>query len=473
MNIFDTRTAFLIAGLLYFLMPLVVWIALRAQKTTSIAQWCIGGELFGLGLLLISLRSQVPDWVSYDIAAFCMHLGNVTRIQAMQNELGKPMSRPVFAVVVSIFWLGYETGRMIEPYGPYHFVWSLLAIAFQSLWIAHLSRQLAARESIDSARWLSLAYLPMAVILCVRLVQVISGSASHGPLIDGYTSMAMALLGIVAAVMGNTSFLGIYAERASRQQIQKAKDDARREETARLGRQIAHLDRQRGLGLIAQSLAHELSQPLANINIIAERAELKAIQAKGLDNAWAQCAADILRNTQVAVDIMNRIRGYIKAKDIEFQPVNLQQVCTNVTHLMNDWLRSEQIGLEIQMTEQDLWVQGDPVQLSQILFNLLRNAGQACSHRPQPRITLRLYTEGDHAMVQVQDNGSGFSPQALLNDTKQLVSTKIDGLGVGLSISSHIAELHHGSLSLNNAPEGGAQVTVSLPLSLPLRPTAA
>lgn len=473
MNIFDTRTAFLIAGLLYFLMPLVVWMALRTQKTTSIAQWCIGGELFGLGLLLISLRSQVPDWVSYDIAAFCMHLGNVTRIQAMQNELGKPMSRPVFAVVVSIFWLGYETGRMIEPYGPYHFVWSLLAIAFQSLWIAHLSRQLAAKESIDSARWLSLAYLPMAVILCVRVLQVVSGSASHGPLIDGYTSMGMALLGIVAAVMGNTSFLGIYAERASRQQIQKAKEDARREETARLGRQIAHLDRQRGLGLIAQSLAHELSQQLANINIIAERAELKAIQAKGLDNAWAQCAADILRNTQVAVDIMNRIRGYIKAKDIEFQPVNLQQVCTNVTHLMNDWLRSEQIGLEIQMPEQDLSVQGDPVQLSQILFNLLRNAGQACSHRPQPRITLRLYTEGDHAMVQVQDNGTGFNPQALLNDTKQLVSTKIDGLGVGLSISSHIAELHHGSLSLNNAHEGGAQVTVSLPLSLPLRPAAA
>jgi len=170
---------------------------------------------------------------------------------------------------------------------------------------------------------------------------------------------------------------------------------------------------------------------------------------------------------------MNRIRGYIKAKDIEFQPVSLQQVCTNVTHLMNDWLRSEQIGLEIQITEQDLWVQGDPVQLSQILFNLLRNAGQACSRRPQPRITLRLYTKGNHAMLQVQDNGSGFSPQALLNDTKQFVSTKIDGLGVGLSISSHIAELHRGSLSLNNAPEGGAQVTVSLPLSLPLRPTAA
>lgn len=473
MNIFDTRTAFLIAGLLYFLMPLVVWMALRTQKTTSIAQWCIGGELFGLGLLLISLRSQVPDWISYDLAALCMHVGNVTRIQAMQNELGKPMSRPVFAGVASIFWLGYETGRMIEPYGSYHFVWSLLAIAFQSLWIAHLSRQLAAKESIDSARWLSLAYLPMAVILCVRVLQVVSGSASHGPLIDEYTNMGMALLGIVAAVVGNTSFLGIYAERASRQQIQKAKEDARREETARLGRQIAHLDRQRGLGLIAQSLAHELSQPLTNINIIAERAELKAIHEKGPDSPFVQYAADILRNTQVAVDIMNRIRGYIKAKDIEFQPVSLQQVCTNVTHLMNDWLRSEQIGLEIQITEQDLWVQGDPVQLSQILFNLLRNAGQACSHRPQPRITLRLYTEGDHAMVQVQDNGSGFSPQALLNDTKQFVSTKIDGLGVGLSISSHIAELHHGSLSLNNAPEGGAQVTVSLPLSLPLRPTAA
>lgn len=473
MNIFDTRTAFLIAGLLYFLMPWVVWMALRTQKTTSIAQWCIGGELFGLGLFMISLRGQIPQWVSYDIAALCMQLGNVTRIQAMRRELGKPMPFPVFAGVVAVFWLGYEAGRLLDPQGAFHFIWSLLAIAFQSLWIAHLSRQLANKEAIDSARWLSFGYLPLAVVLLVRVQQVISGSAVHGPLVDEYTSMAMALMGIVSAVVGNTCFLGIYVERASRQQIQQAQAQARREETARLGRQIAHLDRQRGLGLIAQSLAHELSQPLTNINIIAERAELKAMHEKGPDSPFVQYAADILRNTQVAVDIMNRIRGYIKAKDIEFQPVSLQQVCTNVTHLMNDWLRSEQIGLEIQITEQDLWVQGDPVQLSQILFNLLRNAGQACSHQPQPRITLRLYTEGDHAMVQVQDNGSGFSPQALLNDTQQFVSTKIDGLGVGLSISSHIAELHHGSLSLNNAPEGGAQVTVSLPLSLPLRPTAA
>ena len=472
MNIFDTRTAFLIAGLLYFLMPLVVWMALRLQKTRSITQWCMGGELFGLGLLLISLRSQIPDWVSYDLAALCMHVGNVTRIQAMQDELGKPMSRPVFAGVVSIFWLGYETGRIIEPYGSYHFVWSLLAIAFQSLWIAQLSRKLAAHESIDSARWLSFAYLPMAVILCVRVVQVIGGSAGYGPLIDGYTSMAMALLGIVAAVVGNTSFLGIYAERASRQQIQKAKDDARREETARLGRQIAHLDRQRGLGLIAQSLAHELSQPLANINIIAERAELKAIQAKDLDNALAQFAADILRNTQIAVNIMNRIRGYIRSKEIEFQPVKLQAVCANVSHLMNDWLRSEKIQLELHIPEQDLWVQGDPVQLSQILFNLLRNAGQACSSQLQARIVLSLRTQGDQAILEVQDNGPGFSAQALLSDTKNFVSSKIDGMGVGLSISSHIAELHHGTLRLNNSPEGGAIVTLTLPLWAGIKPMA-
>lgn len=461
MNIFDARTAFLITGLLYFLMPLVVWLALREQKNSSVNLWCAGGELFGLGLLLISLRGHIPDWVSYDVASLCMHLGNVQRIQSLRKQLGNPMPMRTFIALVLAFWLGYEAGRLLAPQGPYHFVWSSLTVAFQSLWIHQLARRIARNERIESAKWLGNAYLPLAIFLVLRAIQVTTGAAVPGLLVDEYVPLTIALLGIFSAVLGNTSFLGVFVERVSRLQVQQARDRARHQESARLGRQIIQLDRQRAMGQISMSLAHELSQPLTNITLIAESASLDA--PADTHPVVSKYIADILRNTHNAIEIMSRIRGFIKARDVQFQRTSLQDVCANVSSLMGDWLRGEHIHLQIHAPDAPLTVQGDPVQLAQILVNLVRNAGQATAGQSSRNVTITLTQQAALCSVQVQDNGPGFSAQALQNNATAFYTTKDDGLGVGLSISRQIAEQHEGHLTLGNAPEGGAVVTLTLP----------
>lgn len=476
MALLDARTAFFITGLLYFLMPLVVWLALREQRNRSVTLWCTGGELFGLGLLLISMRHHVPDWVSYDLASLCMHLGNVQRIQSLRQQLGQALPRRTCVVLVLTFWLGYEWGRWLSPEGPYHFIWSCLAVAFQSLWINRLAHRMAMKDRIKTAKWLGYAYLPLALFLILRAIQVGTGNAMHGLLVNDYIPLTIALLGIFSAVMGNSSFLGVFVERISRQQLEQARDRARHQESARLGRQIIQLDRQRAMGQISLSLAHELSQPLTNINLIAEHAQMDVQKNICSPHSMKVYIDDILRNTGNAIGILSRIRNFIKAKDVEFQTVTLQDVCTNVSRLMGDWLRSEHIHLHIHAPNEPMMVQGDPVQLAQILVNLVRNAGQATEGQRERKVTITLVPQGEQHHVQVQDNGPGFSAQALKKNAPPLYTTKEGGLGVGLSISRQIAQQHHGRLSLSNAPENGALVTLSLPALLntdPAVPNAA
>ncbi len=462
--IFDARTALLITGLLYLLMPLVVWLALRELKNPSVALWCGGGELFGLGLLFMSLRGHSPEWLSFEAANFCIYVGSMLRIQALHKDLHQPLPWSLFAAICSIFSLGYLIGRWMPDGMSVHFIWSALVVSAQCVWIALLARRIALDERIATAGWLGIAYLPLAITLSARAVQVGAGSATPGLLIDEYMPMAIALSGIFAAVMGNTGFLGMFVERAARRQVEQAKEKARRQENDRLGRQIAHLDRQRGMGMLAMSLAHELGQPLTNISLIAEHAALELRRGQAPASALLEQIQEIRRNSGNAIDIMARIRGFIKATPPEHQRISLQDVCTNVMRLMNDWLRSERIQMQWHAPEEALHAQGDPVQLAQILVNLIRNSGQATAGQAQRRITLTLTQDGAHARLQVQDNGCGFSQACLQNDAPVFYTTKQDGLGVGLAISRHIAEQHRGHLTMSNAPEGGAIVRLTLPL---------
>ena len=226
MTYFDSRTAFLITGMLYILMPLVVWVALRREQNSVVKLWCSGGELFGLSLLLISLRGTVPDWMGFELSSLFMHLGNVQRIQALRTQLGKPLSKPTFVALTLTFWLVYVACLWTIPHGPYHFTWTMLAVSFQSLWVYRLAQQISEKESIESAKWLGYAYLPLAIFLTLRAIQVVTGQASPGPLINEYTTLLIALMGIVAAVLGNTSFLAVFVERASRQRIQMTVDSS-------------------------------------------------------------------------------------------------------------------------------------------------------------------------------------------------------------------------------------------------------
>jgi C4-dicarboxylate-specific signal transduction histidine kinase len=111
-------------------------------------------------------------------------------------------------------------------------------------------------------------------------------------------------------------------------------------------------------------------------------------------------------------------------------------------------------------------VVGDRVQLQQVVLNLVMNACDAMSGTPPgERLLVVSTTMGGDARIEVRDGGSGIAPDALARVFEPFVTTKRDGLGLGLAICRSIVTAHGGSLSAVNNPERGATLVVSLPLT--------
>jgi C4-dicarboxylate-specific signal transduction histidine kinase len=324
-----------------------------------------------------------------------------------------------------------------------------------------LARDIYRRDQSISAQWIFVSYVALAAVLVIRIPGLLLGVSEPTAMTQDPLSSLLIFLGVVTAIVGNIGFLGMHIERMNRQALEAAKVQARQEEATRLSEQIAQLDRRRSVGEIAASLAHELSQPLTNIYLIADRMELSLQQRQ--DESLNKYFEDLNRNTQKAGDILGRIRNFIQAKNTHFERVELSQAITDVSALIHNLSYNESVDLQISLPPQGLAVWADPVQLSQIFMNVLRNAIQATHGQPSRQLRIQVWRDGGMAHITLTDNGPGLPPEAVSRVGTAFFTTKSEGLGVGLSISKSIAQQHGGSLSIGNGPTGGAVVTLLLP----------
>jgi C4-dicarboxylate-specific signal transduction histidine kinase len=146
-----------------------------------------------------------------------------------------------------------------------------------------------------------------------------------------------------------------------------------------------------------------------------------------------------------------------------------------VIDLMAPLMKTHQVVLVRRMPDTPLFVSGDSIELSQVLVIVLTNAVEACSATAAAsrRIEIALQADGGRASWSVRDQGPGFSSEALTSAQDALFTTKPGGLGLGLEIATTIVRQHHGTLTLANAPGGGAIVVIDLPLALPADPYGA
>jgi C4-dicarboxylate-specific signal transduction histidine kinase len=267
----------------------------------------------------------------------------------------------------------------------------------------------------------------------------------------------------LTSVLGNFAFVGTFLERASQASAQAAALRAKQEEAQRLGAQIAHLDRQRALGLMSASFAHELSQPLTAILMDAENAKT-ALKTEQLNTSeLAQALEDIQHSSNHAVALIERIRNFIKPNQTHHKLVELQRLIRDVSDLMRIRAKANDVQFHLELDTSPAMVWGDRIELSQIMVNVLRNAIEALQHSTTRLVTLQLTTTQDRCILRFTDTGPGIAAALLDPVGTPFVTSKPEGLGVGFSISRAIAEKHGGSLTIANAPEGGACVTLDLP----------
>jgi PAS domain S-box-containing protein len=231
-------------------------------------------------------------------------------------------------------------------------------------------------------------------------------------------------------------------------------------------KELAHLMRVAMLGGLSGGIAHELSQPLVSILTNAEAAQALLAQRNPDLKEIASILDDIIEEDRRAGQIIHHLRNLFRNKERESIPVSLNEVISSALDLIHPELAARNIVVQEQLDDALPLILGDSVQLQQVFLNLMLNAMDAMASIATSERAISIVTrraENGELEAIVRDQGPGMSPDELRRCNQPFFTTKDEGLGLGLSISSMIVVSHGGRLNLENATGGGLVATVSLP----------
>jgi nitrogen fixation/metabolism regulation signal transduction histidine kinase len=241
-------------------------------------------------------------------------------------------------------------------------------------------------------------------------------------------------------------------------------------------------------GEVARRMAHEIKNPLTPIQLSAERIRHKYLsvlppeERPTLDRA----THTIVEQVESLKSLVNAFAEYARPAQIHTKPIDLNSLIRDVIELYraergpigDDTLRlrasegrerAGHVTLKLDLAPSLPPLVADPGRLRQVLHNLLINARDALLQEPRPTIRLetRLVTDADHPLVELcmRDNGPGFPPELMERLFEPYVTTKVKGTGLGLAVVKRIVEEHSGSIIAENLQNGGAAVTIRLPVN--------
>jgi PAS domain S-box-containing protein len=233
----------------------------------------------------------------------------------------------------------------------------------------------------------------------------------------------------------------------------RAEEALRKTETA-----LAHANRVATMGQLTASIAHEVSQPIHAAAINAQAASLwLAAQPPDLEEV-EKILARIVENSNRAGDVIGRIRALVKKAPLRKDRLEINEVIREVIELTRGEAEKNGVSVRTQLADGLPLIQGDRVQLQQVILNLIVNAVQAMSGVSEGARELLISTaaaESDAVLVAVWDSGPGLPPSSLERLFEAFYTTKADGMGMGLSICRSIIEAHGGRLWASaNLPRG-------------------
>jgi two-component system sensor kinase FixL len=229
---------------------------------------------------------------------------------------------------------------------------------------------------------------------------------------------------------------------------------------------LTHVARLSTLGEMAAELAHELNHPLYAIlnyakacrNALAEEGppDLDALRE------WNEEIAEIASS---AAEVVRRLRSFAQRGESPRTACRIEEIVKEALGLFAAEMRRARVTVETSFAAASPSVHVDRVQIQQILVNLLSNAVEAMQASPAEmrRITIRTSLGDEEVEVAVSDRGAGLPAEGATKIFEPFITTKPEGLGMGLSIARTIVEAHGGRLWADAAPGGGATFHFTLP----------
>ncbi len=239
-------------------------------------------------------------------------------------------------------------------------------------------------------------------------------------------------------------------------------------DTQRDRAELSHLSRVALMGEMSASIAHELNQPLAGI-LSNAAAGKRFIDRGDVDlGEVRELLGDIIADGRRASDVVRGIRGMVKKEQIARRSVDLNEVVMDAVRMVSADALLHSCQLETSLDTNLPVVNGDPIQLQQVLLNLVINAFDAMRDIPISNRRVAIATQPNEdgtVRISVRDYGLGISEEMRDRLFDPFFSTKTEGLGMGLAIVRSIIESHGGTIRAENADGCGARFEFVLPLN--------
>jgi nitrogen fixation/metabolism regulation signal transduction histidine kinase len=222
-------------------------------------------------------------------------------------------------------------------------------------------------------------------------------------------------------------------------------------------------------GEVARRLAHEIKNPLTPIQLSAERMRRKYLDSMSEDEGQIldRATHTIVQQVEAMKEMVNAFSDYARAPDIELGTFDMDKL----VHEVVDLYRAQESGIDIALTSDPSMplIEADIGRVRQILHNLVRNATEALENTRDGRIDVHVSVSEidgiNFLLIKVEDNGPGFKEGSVSQVFDPYVTTKPKGTGLGLAIVKKLVEEHIGSIRAYNHAEGGAVISIRLPLN--------
>lgn len=236
----------------------------------------------------------------------------------------------------------------------------------------------------------------------------------------------------------------------------------------RMEKQLAHVSRLSTMGEMVAGITHEVNQPFYSILNFAKASRnlLAAEREPKLDDLreWIE---EIAASAAQAGEIIRRLRGFVRRTDPVRSAARLGEIIADSLQLIGFERRQRQVCVTVELADGLPDVNVDRVEIEQVMVNLLQNAWEAMqrTEAQQRLIVVGARLAAEEVEVSVADNGPGLPTEIGLNLFDAFVTTKPDGLGMGLAISRTIVEAHGGRLWPSSNPGGGTVLRFTLPIA--------
>jgi C4-dicarboxylate-specific signal transduction histidine kinase len=240
-------------------------------------------------------------------------------------------------------------------------------------------------------------------------------------------------------------------------------------EAARQRNEMVHLSRVTMLGELSGSIAHELNLPLSAILWNAQAAQRVLANGNADLAEVREILNDIVSEDQRAGEVICHLRLWLKKGEVQQHSLHINEVVQDVLKLIRSDLVNQKVTVDCELARNVPTVTGDPVQLQQVLLNLVVNACDAMvdCNTPERRLVIRTGTENGNGavLVSVTDRGGSIPEEKMEQIFEPFFTTKAKGMGLGLSVCHTIIVAHRGKLWATNNVDRGATFYFSLPIN--------